>query len=255
MNLQELKKTSSLLTVLYAEDEEDVRVNMVSILEMFFKKVIVAKDGKEAIEKFKSNSVDMIITDVRMPYVDGLEFANYVKNIDRNIPIIIATAHNDIEYFISSIKIGITNYLLKPITQNDTILALSEAISILVDRKKSQKYDTLIAQESGISDKKNLLGDIVNIYNVPTIVINDDEPFFMNNAFIKEFEFFEHIMNSVVRIEKFVTQKEGYAKSLKDVDKYRNKIILNNKEYIVNKKNLFIGIDIELFTFEVQKGF
>jgi len=249
MDLKQLKEFSSHLTILYAEDEESVRVNMVSILQMLFKKVLVAENGKEAIELFKQNDVDIIITDVRMPYVDGLEFASFVRNVDNKIPIIVATAHNDVEYFISSIKIGVTNYLLKPISQENTISALSEAIQILMDREKSQKYDSLISQETKINEKKSLLGDIVNIYNTPTIIIYDENPFFMNNAFVEEFEFFEELMEEGRKMDEFITQKEGYAKSLNDVDNYRNKIILNDKEYAVKKKNLFIGIDVEIYTF------
>ena len=250
MDLKKLQEFSSHLTILYAEDEESVRVNMVSILQMLFKKVLVAEDGQEAIELFKQNDVDVVITDVRMPYVDGLEFASFVRNVDKKIPIIVATAHNDVEYFISSIKIGITNYLLKPISQSNTISALSEAIQILMDREKSQKYDSLISQETKINEKKSLLGDIVNIYQIPTLIIYEEKPFFMNNAFVKEFEFFEELMEEGKKMDEFITQKEGYAKSLNDVDNYRNKIILNDKEYAVKKKNLFIGIDVVIYTFE-----
>jgi CheY-like chemotaxis protein len=250
MTPKELKNIASNLTILYAEDEEDVRINMIAILEMFFKKVVVAHDGRDAIEKFKENKIDIVVTDVRMPYVDGLELAKYIKQVDKFVPIIIATAHNDIEYFVSSIKIGVTNYLLKPITQQDTILALSDAISILVDRQKSRKYDNLVAQESHINERKVLLSDIVNIYDVPTLVLYDNKPFFMNNAFIKEFDFFESIINNITNIDRFVIQKDGYAKNLSDVDKYRDKIILNDNEYHIYKKNIFIGIDIEIFTFK-----
>lgn len=250
IELKELKKEASNLTILYAEDEEDVRVNMISMLQLFFDNVFVAKDGKEAIEIFKSNEVDIVLTDIRMPYKTGLEVASYVKNVNKNIPIIIATAHSDTEYLSSAIKIGVNNYLLKPVNQLNLIESISEVVSNIVNRKKSLKYDSLIKEENDISEKKSLLTDIVNIYNIPTLVVENNRVYFMNNEFLKEFQFYEEIMEDINLIEKFITKKENYAKSLTDLGKYREKIILNNKEYLAHKKNLFIGIDVEIFTFE-----
>jgi len=103
------------LTLLYVEDNDDAREMTTMILEDFFNTIIVAIDGEDGYEKFKENKIDFIITDINMPNLNGLEMSKKIRQIDQKTPIVVLSAHNEDNFFIDSQKIGINDYLLKPI--------------------------------------------------------------------------------------------------------------------------------------------
>ncbi len=112
-NVSKLKE----ITVLYCEDEEYLRDVTKGILESFTKKQFIAEDGAVGLELFKKhqNEIDLIITDVNMPNMNGLEMSKEIKAINQNIPIIVATAFSNSEYLLEAIELGIDKYVLKPI--------------------------------------------------------------------------------------------------------------------------------------------
>jgi putative two-component system response regulator len=103
------------LVVLYVEDEEDVREALARYLRRRFAKVDTAENGEEGLEKFKQNHYDIVITDVRMPVMDGLEMAKKIKEITEDMPVIVVTAFNETDYFMRAIEIGIDRYVKKPV--------------------------------------------------------------------------------------------------------------------------------------------
>ncbi len=105
------------ITILYAEDEAALREITLNILKGFTKKQFVAENGAEGLELFKQNEseIDLIITDVNMPIMNGLEMIREIKRINPNIPIIVATAFSNTEYLLEAIDIGVDKYVLKPI--------------------------------------------------------------------------------------------------------------------------------------------
>jgi len=127
------------------------------ILEEFFDNIIVAVDGEDGYEKFKNNTVDLIITDINMPKIDGLEMSKKIKELDNNIPIIVLSAHNESEYFLKSIHLGISDFLLKPININDLISVLEKTLTkdILLDEVKTSTQ--LLHQYQDIMDDSTLV--------------------------------------------------------------------------------------------------
>ncbi len=107
-----LKQTVSLL---YVEDEEVVRDEMMDILPLLVDDIYVAKNGKEALELYHKHIPDMVITDIRMPYMTGLEMIREIRKTDLLTPIIITSAFNDSEYLLEAIDLGIKYYVLKPV--------------------------------------------------------------------------------------------------------------------------------------------
>ena len=112
--------------VLYAEDEELIRNNMRDIFHLMFKEVYIAKDGKEALKLYEKELPDILILDIEMPYFTGLEVAKNVREINKNVPIIIATAYTDTKYFLLAIEHNITSYILKPIMMDSLKNALKK---------------------------------------------------------------------------------------------------------------------------------
>ena len=114
------------LSLLYVEDEEDVRRELARFLSRRFAKVDVAANGQEGLELFRQHGgYDIVVTDVRMPVMDGLSMAAAIKDIQREVPVIVITAYNEMDYFVRAIEIGIDRYITKPV---DPFL-LMEAVS------------------------------------------------------------------------------------------------------------------------------
>jgi YesN/AraC family two-component response regulator len=105
------------ITVLYCEDEQSLREVTSGILKSFTKKQFIAEDGAQGLEFFKNNQddIDLVITDVNMPNMSGLEMAKEIKEINSNIPIIVATAFSNSEYLLEAIDLGVDKYVLKPV--------------------------------------------------------------------------------------------------------------------------------------------
>ena len=118
------------ITILYAEDEKDLREVTHQILKGFTKKQYVAQNGQEGLELFKKyeNEIDLIITDVNMPILNGLDMVKEIKKINLNIPIIVATAFSNKEYLLEAIDIGVDKYVLKPIDIAKLLQVMSQSL-------------------------------------------------------------------------------------------------------------------------------
>ena len=130
-----LKESAEELTLLYVEDDADVRDSIASILQKFFKRVTLAEDGKEALEKYEKESFDIILTDISMPHMNGVEMASRIKEKNCEQPIIVLSAHNEGDYLIDLINIGVDGFLLKPIQTEMLVKILGQSCRAIHDRR------------------------------------------------------------------------------------------------------------------------
>ena len=114
--LKNLMKYTKELNVLYVEDNLDVQQQTLKMLSSFFVVIELANNGKVALELFYENKYNLIITDIKMPLVDGIFLIESIRKTDKKIPIIIFSAHDDKDYFLKTINAGIDGYILKPYT-------------------------------------------------------------------------------------------------------------------------------------------
>jgi len=135
----ELKKFTSSLTVLYAEDDNDTRGMITTIFSMLFAKVVSVDNGKKALDEYKKHSFDILITDLTMPIMGGIELMQNIKTINKDQKIIVMTAHDTVENLIGSINIQADGILLKPININNLTSMLNK---ISKDIYVSKNYDT-----------------------------------------------------------------------------------------------------------------
>jgi DNA-binding response OmpR family regulator len=143
-----MQKDFSNLTILYVEDEELIRKNAVEYLGRICARVLEAEDGFEALKVYEKHKPDIIISDINMPRINGLEMAKKIRQNDKSTPIIIATAHTQTEYLIKAVELHLIKYLIKPITSSKLKDALSLAHEHLsqtniVTIDKKSIYDTL----------------------------------------------------------------------------------------------------------------
>lgn len=105
------------ITVLYAEDESVIQEGIKETLSLFEINVICVENGQEGLSIFKENhrKIDLILTDIKMPKLDGLGMIREIRKIDKDIPVVITTAHQETNYLMQSIELNISAYVLKPI--------------------------------------------------------------------------------------------------------------------------------------------
>lgn len=126
MNI-ELIKT---LKVLYVEDEIILRDTTCNSLNSILKEVVVADNGKEGLEKFQNDKFDLIITDLSMPVMSGTEMIKAIREIDKEIPIIITTAYGSQNLEVKELsKIGMTDYVMKPVDVMKLVETIDKAVS------------------------------------------------------------------------------------------------------------------------------
>lgn len=137
------------ITLLYVEDDEMTLEEISFFLKKYVKKLIVAKNGEEGLELFKEHTPDMVITDIQMPIMNGLEMSKKILEINPSIPIAVTTAYSDSEYLINAIEIGIDKYLLKPINMMDVLAVMHKSLQLnYIDSSAHQEYVQFILDEN-----------------------------------------------------------------------------------------------------------
>lgn len=116
------------ITILYVEDDDTIRNEFASLLINFCGEILTAKDGLEGLDVYKKNSkkINLIISDITMPKMSGIEMVKEIRTFDTDINVIFATAYSDKEFLIDSIKLKVYNYVIKPIDIRNLLESISE---------------------------------------------------------------------------------------------------------------------------------
>jgi len=169
IDIEETIKYSKDLTLLYVEDNQDAKEMTSMILEDFFDTIIFGEDGEDGFQKFQENHIDLVITDINMPKMNGIEMCKKIRAINNDIPLIILSAHNEDNFFIQSIHIGINGYILKPIDINQLTNLLSRVINNYKNAQEAKENLHLLeeykeaANQSSIVSKTDQKGIITYI--------------------------------------------------------------------------------------------
>jgi len=127
-DIQNIVKYTSTLKLLYVEDNKDARELTLGILEDFFNNIVVACDGKEGLELFKKLEIDIVIIDINMPIMNGLEMISKIREVDDDLLIFILSAYNENKFLKDSIKLGVNGYLFKPMKISQFIEMLQKIV-------------------------------------------------------------------------------------------------------------------------------
>ena len=113
--LSELKKRAQGMSVLYVEDEPELRESVAMYLRKIFDDVRIASHGKEGITCYKEKAADIVISDISMPHMNGIEMLHAIKTLCPEQRCIITSAYTESQFFIDAIKLGVSAYIIKPI--------------------------------------------------------------------------------------------------------------------------------------------
>lgn len=183
------------LSVLYVEDEADAREQIAKYLSRFFKNVTQAVDGQDGVDKYKSGKFDLVVSDIRMPKKSGIAMSKEIKEIDSEQNILITSAHNDSEYMIELIDIGIGNYILKPIDDDKFLIALYRIAKTISDAKMNEEFqqkiiDSNIELQKSVTRLNRTIKELKGQENRTVALVEKIEE---NKPLLKsDLEFFKH---------------------------------------------------------------
>jgi len=145
-----LKNKKTPYTLLYVEDDSPIRMVTKMFLEPYFTKIFEAQDGVEAFQIYEEEAPNMIITDIDMPQMNGLELCRKIREEDKETPIIITTAYISVAYLLEAISLNLIKYLGKPLKEEEILEALENSFELLSSKQYSVVqlsadlyYDTL----------------------------------------------------------------------------------------------------------------
>ncbi|ADG93316.1 putative PAS/PAC sensor protein [Arcobacter nitrofigilis DSM 7299] len=142
-------------TILYVEDENILREEISNLLQGFFQKVFIASNGEEALALYEKNKIqiDIILTDINMPKMNGIELISQIRQKDMNLPILICTAFNESKILIKAIKLGVSDYIIKPLQMITTLKICAKILTI-------RKNELLVEKQmKELEDLKSILED------------------------------------------------------------------------------------------------
>ncbi len=132
-------------SVLIVEDEEQVLKQMRIAVEDFMGDVFTAKNGEEAIDVLKQNKINILLTDILMPKMGGLELIRYIR--EHNIAvdsIMVTSAHSETNYMLDAIRLRVDGYLLKPINTKEMLELVQKTIIVKQKDEEIRVRDKLI---------------------------------------------------------------------------------------------------------------
>lgn len=128
------------IKILFVEDEENIRLNAISYLKRLFDEVYEAKDANQAFEILEYKKPHIIITDINLPKINGLEMVRKIRQKDESTKIIVLSAYTKTDYLLEAVSLGLEKYLLKPIRHETIFPILNECVNKIKNSDKNLKY-------------------------------------------------------------------------------------------------------------------
>ncbi len=170
------------LTCLYVEDDDAVRDSFSLLVGRYFKKLLVAKNGEEGVELFRKHSPEIVISDIRMPVMDGIEMVRKIKEISDEVFVLFITAFSDVDYLKKAIDLGVDGYITKPVDKKRLIEKLNRFAGYIKSAKEAKEYAELLKE---IFDKQPN----------PTVLLEEGRIKLKNIAFESLFGEVENILD------------------------------------------------------------
>lgn len=231
-----LKEIAKEYEILFVEDSIALQKQVYKFLSKLFKRVHVASDGVEGLEQFKTQKVDLVLSDLTMPRMNGHEMIREIKKIDPDVEVVILSAHSDTETLMKSFHIGVSDFIAKPVNAPKMIATFLKVLSNM--RRREEKIIEL--NELNNKDDEEILEflnensmkiDLINYYRGVPII---------NGAKIISMDGDEIVL------------KTAYIQLL--VISYENGTILDSSLMSENVECELINIDYDNYEVRLKKG-
>ena len=217
-------------SILYVEDEKSVQNELADFLENFCEKLYVADDGYQGLDSFNKYHQEIVISDIKMPVMDGLEMSKKIREIDIETPIIFTTAFSDIEYFMEAIELQVDGYILKPVSLESLENKINSIIQNIKLKFELYEKEQMLIQTSKLAAMGEMIGNIAHQWKQPLSIISS------NANSIKA----DYALEGKIKTEdsiKFADQTLEQIMYLSDtIDDFRNFFAPNTKNKAFNLK-------------------
>ncbi len=161
------------ISILYVEDDKEVADALGRSLKRMLKNVYIGYNGKEGVQLYEAHKdqIDMIVTDIKMPVMDGIEMIKEIRKADPVIPIMITSAHGESSFLYDAVDEGVTSYILKPISKK----RLKETLAF---NAKAIKYDELETKSAASIDT------LLQLPNKPALLLKHHHIVRANNKLL-----------------------------------------------------------------------
>ena len=129
------------LTMLYVEDDDNIRESTKRLFNNLFPNIITANDGKEGLQRYRENHIDIIIADINMPKMNGIEMAKKIREEDNDILILFLSAHSDSDFLLDAIKLEADGFLIKPASLETSLPAIIKCIKKIKIKKEHAEFE------------------------------------------------------------------------------------------------------------------
>lgn len=213
------------LAILFVEDEDGIRESLVEFIKTFSDNVFVAKNGQEGLDLYSNNKIDVVISDIKMPVMSGIEMVHQIKKINPQPYIIFTTAHSGSEYMAEAIDMQVDGYLLKPIDFDKLENKLNHIIEL---RKLRHELSIHQISHPNMNLKNTMFVTLGKNQNI--LHANDEFLSFFNINRIDEFYHKYGLFNSI-----FIKRKGCFYPR-------ENQSWINDFRRIKNNKRSFIAL-------------
>ncbi len=206
-DLKELQTQTQGFSLLYVEDNNALRKNAGKLFRKFFSDVDLAKDGEEGVELFRQKHHQIVVTDIKMPRMDGMTLSENIQKIHPQSKVIVMSAFDDKDILLKGIKFGVFRFLKKPVNINELSKVLREA----VDNIKHEEHVQMFQAH---------LQNIFKNQSSMVILLNESKIILANDAFLNFFNFesLQECQNSSIDIGEFFLPHSGFLYNHDDID-------------------------------------
>ena len=266
------------ISILYVEDEEIIRDGLEPVLKYLSDELYVAKNGEEGFEKFKEYNPDIIISDIKMPKMSGIDMVKNIKKIDKKQHVIFTTAHSESGYFLDAINLHVDGYILKPIDL-DVLEDKIDEIKTIINLKRAYKQqekelkqkDIALIKQSKNAQMGEMIKNIAHQWRQPLSVIStsatgmlvkkemdllDDEDIIHNCEIINNNA--QYLSKTIDTFANYIKEDKKLSKSvLQELLDVSLKILQGTLEYnnitLINKMNDIPNIEITTYKGELSQ--
>jgi len=165
-------KLPKVKSILYVEDEKAIQEELAEVLENFCDTLYLADDGSIGLEYYKKYKPDIVVSDIKMPNMDGIEMSKLIKKEDKDVHIVFTTAFSDMEFFQAAIELQVDGYILKPISLDALEKKLISIINGIDLEREILEKEQMLFQTSKLAAMGEMIGNIAHQWKQPLSTIS-----------------------------------------------------------------------------------
>ena len=144
--LKQLLESTGEIRVLYVEDDDQLRENTIRLLSTFFPTIDSAVNGQEGLDKYRAGTYEIVISDLHMPVMDGIEMVKQIKEINSEQLVVITSAHDESTYLLELIRSGVESFILKPLDVEQFLSVLVKTVRFIHLKRVEADYTLNLEQ-------------------------------------------------------------------------------------------------------------